>query len=111
MAAGFEKPIPFSCEMQWLDLGDGHAYQISVQVCDLLSIALNRLTRQLLLRIFSEEVAKKVSQSFRSGDVRQARLFKFVPLLFSDAALRLGTLGRCLGREPRFLYLPPVLTR
>ena len=100
MAAAFEKPVPFSCQMQWLDLGDGHAYQISVEVNDLLSIALNRFLRRLLLRMFSEEIARQVDQSFRSGDIRQAHLFKFVALLFNDAPLGFGTLGRTLGREP-----------
>jgi hypothetical protein len=84
VAAGFEKPVPFPCETQWLDLGN----RACIQIC--VSITLNGFLAQLLLRILSEEIAQQVRQSLRSGDVRQAHLFNLVGLLFSDAPLGLS---------------------
>ena len=56
-----------------------------MQIGRLFVIPLDGLLRQLLLRVFREEVFQQIRQSNRKWNVRQSSLFQFVSLLLRYA--------------------------
>src|SRR4051794_18244165 len=78
MTAGFKQPIPFLRQMQRLNIGDWHREQILVNICGLLSIALDSLLRKLLLCVLDKEIAEQVRQSLSLTFAAEGRNRRFL---------------------------------